>query len=394
MLPPHELKNKTFTRSIHGYNPVEVDEYIEFVIGKYTDLYRENDELERKLKTTIAKLDEIKGEEDQIRATLLEAKRAAGQIRSDAEDRADSIIRSAKTACNTILADYNERIEDGRATLAALQEDITALKAELFDRYSRHIRYIDKLTEGIETVEIEGIDELRKKAIDDMKAMILAENPPSAEPESETKPDDADDQPDEPIDDAGPAGDAGPINGEPSDEAESSAELFPDQAASDNEASGDPPAADETAGSAPYSPSPLDEALDKAVDQAVADIPLPDLDEEEPAPKKASSNDLLDLLELDNDIPAPKESEPGIPVVREPVKTSGRGSLLDEVADLNRKAKEASEPVRTPDSDTDDDESYLSFVKSVTGRNDAEKESKSADFDLLFSDAGKAKKKK
>ena len=47
MLPPHELKNKTFGKAMRGYNPVEVDEYIEFLIEKYTELYRENDELER-----------------------------------------------------------------------------------------------------------------------------------------------------------------------------------------------------------------------------------------------------------------------------------------------------------------------------------------------------------
>ena len=33
MLAPHELKNKSFTKTMRGYNPQEVDEYIDFLSG-------------------------------------------------------------------------------------------------------------------------------------------------------------------------------------------------------------------------------------------------------------------------------------------------------------------------------------------------------------------------
>ena len=64
MLAPHELKNKTFGKAVRGYNPNEVDDYIDFLIEKYTELYRENDELERKLKIVVTNLDEIRDEEE------------------------------------------------------------------------------------------------------------------------------------------------------------------------------------------------------------------------------------------------------------------------------------------------------------------------------------------
>lgn len=48
MLAPHELKNREFTKSLRGYSTVEVDEHIDFIIEKYSELYRENDELEKK----------------------------------------------------------------------------------------------------------------------------------------------------------------------------------------------------------------------------------------------------------------------------------------------------------------------------------------------------------
>ena len=172
MLPPHELKNKSFSRAMRGYNSVEVDEYIDFIIEKYTELYRENDELEHKLKATVARLEEIKNDEDSIRGALIDAKRAAAKIKAEAEERAEAIIRSAKSSCNTILQDFNRKIEEGRDTLIEIKRDTQELKSELFERYSEHIRFLDKLTDGIEMDDIPDTAALRRSAVNSLKASI------------------------------------------------------------------------------------------------------------------------------------------------------------------------------------------------------------------------------
>lgn len=187
MLPPHELKNKTFTRAMRGYNPVEVDEYVEFLIDKYTELYRENDELDRKLKSTVTKLEEIRGEEDSIRSALVEAKQAASQIKADAERQAETIIRSAKTSCNNILANFNTKIEEGQAVLTALKSDAAQLKQELFERYSAHIESVKALTDGIDLSDIPDADTLRREAVGSIKASLAAgyTEPPQEEAPAE-----------------------------------------------------------------------------------------------------------------------------------------------------------------------------------------------------------------
>ena len=90
MLAPHELKNKTFGKAVRGYNPNEVDDYIDFLIEKYTELYRENDELERKLKIVVTNLDEIRDEEESIRATLVKAQQLGEKIVREANEKADA----------------------------------------------------------------------------------------------------------------------------------------------------------------------------------------------------------------------------------------------------------------------------------------------------------------
>ena len=84
MLAPHELKNAEFSKSLRGYSTAEVDEHIEFLIEKYTELYRLNDELEKKLRITEAQLDALKAEEESIKSTLVNAQKASTQIINEA----------------------------------------------------------------------------------------------------------------------------------------------------------------------------------------------------------------------------------------------------------------------------------------------------------------------
>ncbi len=149
MLPPYELKKKDFSKVMRGYNPAEVDEHFSFIIEKYTELYRENDELERKLKTAYARLDEIKNEEESIRNAMVNAQRASSKIMNEANDRADIIINTARKSCDRILADFRKKIQEERAILSSLNTAITEFKDKLFKMYNSHI----SLVEGIDTLD-------------------------------------------------------------------------------------------------------------------------------------------------------------------------------------------------------------------------------------------------
>jgi len=146
MLPPHELKNKTFSRVLRGYNSVEVDEHINFIIEKYTELYRENDDLERKLKLAEAQLSEFRADEESIRSALVNAQKASSKIINEANERADVIIRSAKTNCNKILSDFRKELHKERGELHVLAKIISEFKARLFTQYQQHITYIEEIS--------------------------------------------------------------------------------------------------------------------------------------------------------------------------------------------------------------------------------------------------------
>ncbi len=161
MLPPHELKPKEFTRAIRGYSATEVDEHIDYLVEQYTALYRENDELERKLRTAQAELEKFKGEEESIRYALVNAQKASAKITRDANERAEIVLRATKTNCDRILSEFRDKIVQERELLTALQNAARSFKAMLVNQYGEQIRSLENLTEEPDDGEIPDDEYIR-----------------------------------------------------------------------------------------------------------------------------------------------------------------------------------------------------------------------------------------
>lgn len=146
MLAPHELKNKTFTRSLKGYNPAEVDEYIRFLLDKYAEAYKENNELDRKLRVVVTNLDEIKDEEESIRSTLISAQKMAEKIIRDANERADVITGAIKDRCDAVIEEFREQLRTEKEEMWELRTRVVEFKKELFDRYREHLEQVREIS--------------------------------------------------------------------------------------------------------------------------------------------------------------------------------------------------------------------------------------------------------
>ena len=146
MLAPHELKNKEFTKSIRGYNPQEVDEHIDFLLEKYTEAYRENGELDRKLRVVAAKLDQIKDDEESIRSTLVNAQKAGEKIIRDANDRADAIVNRIKDRCDEVLAEFKKEYAKEVDNLWEIRTKIIDFKQKVYSLYGVHLQELRDLS--------------------------------------------------------------------------------------------------------------------------------------------------------------------------------------------------------------------------------------------------------
>lgn len=146
MLAPHELKNKAFSRSLKGYSPAEVDEYIEFLLQKYTELYKENAELDRKLRIVTTSYDELRQEEEAIRSTLVSARKMSDRIIADANERADVIVSAVRERCERVVDEFNERIEQEKQQMWRIRSAIVEFKKNVFELYGKHVEELQSIS--------------------------------------------------------------------------------------------------------------------------------------------------------------------------------------------------------------------------------------------------------
>ena len=200
MLPPHELKNKKFHRSLRGYSVAEVDEHNAFVLEKYTELYRKFDALEKELNEAMGELSRIREKEEIINEAMVNAKQTEQRIIKDAEERADLILRTAKINCERTIMQFKTEVKSEQELLQRLRKSTAEFKAKNLRLYKAHLAFIaqfcpdspetDLLTRSEEQIAAETMEQV-KLDIKDSGKSIFTEETPAEQRENDRKKEEA-----------------------------------------------------------------------------------------------------------------------------------------------------------------------------------------------------------
>ncbi|WML35401.1 DivIVA domain-containing protein [Clostridium sp. OS1-26] len=98
-----EITNKEFKRTIRGYSPDEVDEFLDKIAEDYENLYKENSTLKEKLSNIEDKIEHYNKMESTIQNTLLLAQNAAEQARENAKKESELIVKNANDTAQRII---------------------------------------------------------------------------------------------------------------------------------------------------------------------------------------------------------------------------------------------------------------------------------------------------
>ena len=162
MLMPQELRKYVFNHAIRGYSTAEVDEYIEFLCEKYEEIYRENDELTRKLEAALRALDAAKTKENSASALSTEAKRVSARMLAEAEAQKKRIVTDAEEYADRIIADADAHVAEQAQVLESMRRSVLAFRDDLYSRYSRQIDEIEAFAAAAQAMS--GMDALPEEA--------------------------------------------------------------------------------------------------------------------------------------------------------------------------------------------------------------------------------------
>ncbi|MEK6275810.1 MAG: DivIVA domain-containing protein [Actinomycetota bacterium] len=136
-IAPAEVQDHKLTSRLRGYNRRAVEKLLASVVASYEQVWRERDQLGKRVEQLEAELGPLRDAEHELRDVLITAERAATEIRAQAEREAAALLEQAKaksaaqeSAASKIrdqaALDAEALLEQARAKSKASQ---TAMKA-------------------------------------------------------------------------------------------------------------------------------------------------------------------------------------------------------------------------------------------------------------------------
>jgi cell division initiation protein len=118
---PLDLRQQRFNTVMRGYDRAEVNAFLAESADEYENALRENDRLKQELAKLEAVLKEHRGQEINLRNTLMTAQKLADDIKDNASSEAGRIIRDAEGRADLLIQKAQARLEDVQREIDGLR---------------------------------------------------------------------------------------------------------------------------------------------------------------------------------------------------------------------------------------------------------------------------------
>ena len=120
---PLDLRQQRFNTVMRGYDRGEVTAFLNEVAEDYENALREADRLRQEVVKLEAVLAEHRGQERNLRNTLLTAQKMADEVKDQASLEAERLIKEAESRADLIVQKSQSRIED-------IQREVEGMRAK------------------------------------------------------------------------------------------------------------------------------------------------------------------------------------------------------------------------------------------------------------------------
>lgn len=122
-LTPLDVQKKKgdFRRSVRGYDPSAVDEFLDLVVERMTELVRENSGLSVSMDNLAQGLAGFRERERALNEALVSAQQLREDMRSQANREADLVLREARSEAERIVADAKRQVGTAAEALRRIQ---------------------------------------------------------------------------------------------------------------------------------------------------------------------------------------------------------------------------------------------------------------------------------
>ena len=146
-----------FNRTLRGYDPEEVNNFLDKVISQVEVMVNEMKEkdtriselelLESENRSLREKLEQYERMEGTVNKAIVMAQRTGDQMRLSAQKEADTIVENAKTNANRIINDALVRAEKTENEAALLKRNLVIFKKRIKDIVEAQLEVVNEMDE-------------------------------------------------------------------------------------------------------------------------------------------------------------------------------------------------------------------------------------------------------
>ena len=150
-ISPLDIKKQRFRIRVRGYDPDEVETFLEMIADEYDTLLNERNRIGgeyTKLKTQLKDYQQV---EKTLQETLMNAQETVSQSRENSKREAQILVREAELKAERILDEAREKLDK-------MKNDLSLLKAqkESFAKRLKHL--LESQIELIKVLELDDVD--------------------------------------------------------------------------------------------------------------------------------------------------------------------------------------------------------------------------------------------
>lgn len=137
-----------FNRVIRGYNPIEVNAFVDEVIGQVEGILKQLDQKDNEIKVLNDELVHYKAIENTLNRAIYTAEEASDQIKKSARQESEMLINDAKKNASRIVNEALMRAERTEYEATLLQRNVITFKRKLrsiIESQLESVNDIDKL---------------------------------------------------------------------------------------------------------------------------------------------------------------------------------------------------------------------------------------------------------
>lgn len=187
MLSPIDLQNKKIVTKKRKYDKAEMDEYLDLVFENYKDLYNQNQELQKQVKTLSDGVQYYHSIESTMQKALVLAEQTSKETKDAAVLKAEAIEKDANARAAKIVSKAEQEYETIKDKCLYLVQQFNQYKMQLKQVATAQLELITSDSFDVYSPELEAIQNARNALPGEAEGTVI--NPVTATVPEPVKPD-------------------------------------------------------------------------------------------------------------------------------------------------------------------------------------------------------------